>query len=121
MPEPAAVAMPTPFKELWERGPQGQSLCALVNGGLGWLMYLRHDGDAGFSSRNLDYTGPEGATIGYVLANGQRDEYPASWAYPVATVMAALDYFRREGQPAPFVAWHNDSGDGRLPGPPDAD
>ena len=107
--------MPSPFQELWEETPQGQSLCALINGDVGWLMYLSENGGAGFSSRNPGYSGPEEALIEYILANGQRDEYPASWALPVATVMAALEYFRREGRPPPFIAWHNDSGDGLPP------
>lgn len=105
------------FKELWEEGPHGQQLCALVAGSMGWLMYLREPGDAGFSSRNPAYAGPADAVINYVLSNGQVDSYPASWAYPVDVVMQALDYFRAEGRPPPFISWHNDAGDGEPPAP----
>lgn len=40
------------FQEIWEEGRHGQLLCALIAGSMGWLMYLRGEGDAGFSSRN---------------------------------------------------------------------
>jgi hypothetical protein len=99
-------------REIWVETPDGQSMCALINGDMGWIMYLRYHGDAGFSSRNRAYQGDESATIDYVLSNGQGDRYPAAWALPIATVEQALDYFRQNGKPAPFVAWHNDSGDG---------
>lgn len=80
-------------------------------------MYLRHDGDAGFSSRNPNYSGPPEEMIEYRLNNGQRDFYPRAWAYPTETIERALDYFRRHGAPPHFITWHNDSGDGTDPPP----
>lgn len=100
------------YREIWVENADGQSICALINGDLGWLMFLRYSGDPGFSSRNPDYNGAESAAIDYVLFNGQRDRYPASWALPFAVVDRALEYFRNEGKPPRFVFWHNDSGDG---------
>jgi hypothetical protein len=99
-------------REIWIESPNGSSLCALINGDLGWLMFLRASGDAGFSSRNPDYAGPSDAKITYVLSNGQADSYPAAWALPVATVEQALFFFRRHGSPPSFIAWHNDTNDG---------
>nr|WP_185826078.1 Imm1 family immunity protein [Xanthomonas sp. SI] len=104
-------------QELWYQAAGGQSLCALINGGVGCLMYLREAGDAGFSSRNPDYSGPEDAMIEFILGNGQLDLYPASWTLPLAHVMRAIDYFQSTGLPPPFIAWNNDSDDGSLPGP----
>jgi hypothetical protein len=89
-------------------------MCALINGDRGWLMYLRWDGDAGFSSRNPAYDGPSNAEIEYQLSNGQHDMYPASWALPLAQVRQALDFFDLNHRPPPFVVWHNDSGDGKT-------
>jgi hypothetical protein len=106
----------SPFEEVWAESPDGQALCALINGDRGWLMYLREEGDAGFSSRNPTYDGPPDAQIEYELSNGQRDLYPASWALPVAEVRRALAYFKREHRPPPFVAWYNDAGDGAVIG-----
>ena len=107
----------SPFREIWVDGPYGQMVCALINGEAGCLMYLRESGDAGFSSRNPGYVGAAEAVIPYVLSNGQEDKYPAAWAYPVATVEKAIEYFRTHGIPPPFISWHNDSGDGLPPGP----
>src|SRR4051812_13636358 len=91
------------FNEHWVHAPDGQALCALINGDRGWLMYLRREGDAGFSSRNPDYAGPPDAEIEYRLSNGQHDTYPAAWALPVEVVCRALDYFKRHHRPPPFV------------------
>lgn len=88
------------------------SMCALVNGNRGWLMYLRYEGDAGFSSRDPAYLGGESKTIDYLLSNGQGDEYPASWAIPLEKIVAALEWFATNKHSPAWVTWFNDSGDG---------
>ena len=100
--------MKAPFEEVWLRLPDDQILCALINGDRGWLMYLREEGDSGFSSRNSTYDGPPDAKIEYELSNGQHDLYPASWALPIAEVRRAIEYFEREHKRPPFVVWHED-------------
>jgi hypothetical protein len=95
------------FQEIWEYFGE-KAMCALINGAQGWLMYLDEPGDSGYSSRNPAYAGPAGAKLEYYLGNGQRDEYPAAWAYPVDVIQRADDYFRREGKRAPFIEWHRD-------------
>jgi hypothetical protein len=100
--------MESPFDEVWVDSPDGQALCALINGDRGWLIYLREAGDSGFHSYNPAYDGPPDAVIEYGLSNGQHDVYPASWALPVAEVRRALEYFEREHERPPFVAWHED-------------
>lgn len=100
--------MESPFAEIWVESPNGQSLCGLINGDWGWLMYLREEGDPGFSSRNPNYAGPADATIEYRLDNGQHDLYPASWALPVSEIHRALNYFKRERRRPPFITWHED-------------
>jgi len=97
-----------PFDEIWLEAPDGQSLCALINGDRGWLMYLRAPGDSGFSSRDPSYLGDPHATIEYRLSNGQHDWYPASWSLPIVEIRRALDYFAREHARPPDVAWHAD-------------
>jgi immunity protein Imm1 of predicted polymorphic toxin system len=110
----------SPFREIWINSPSGRFLCALINGDVGWLMYLREEGDAGFSSRNPDYKGNPDETVEYRLNNGQVHEYPRSWAYPVEVIERAISHFRETGSPPLFIHWHNDSGDGRSiePGAP---
>ena len=104
------------FLELWVERVDTSALCALVNGELGWLMYLRENGDSGFSSRNPDYDGPPEATIRYRLENGQVDEYPASWALPRSEIQKALAHFITSNKPPSWLAWHNDSDDGTVIG-----
>lgn len=104
------------FLELWATAPSGQSLCALVSDDVGWLMFLRENGDAGFSTRNPDYSGDSDEFIDYHLENGQHDQYPASWALPISEVQRALEHFIIHSEPAPWLTWHNDSGDGTTIG-----
>jgi hypothetical protein len=96
-----------------------------LNRSIGWLMYLRHYGDAGFSSRNPAFDVSAAAqcnpasvsrcggvlvpVIEYRLSNGQLDQYPASWALPEEEVMCALEYFiKHQGARPPFVVWNDD-------------
>jgi hypothetical protein len=82
---------------------------SIINGEAAWLMYVRHEGDAGFSTRNRQYAGPEKAVIEYCLSNGQRDEYPASWNITAAEALRGLEYFLKEEVMAPWLHWHDDS------------
>ena len=109
-------AKASPFREVWLESPDGKSLCALINGDVGWLMYLRENGDAGFSSRNPGYAGPPDEMVEYCLSNGQRDLYPRGWAYPTPVIERAMEYFREHGEPPPFISWYNDSEDGTTIG-----
>jgi hypothetical protein len=102
------------YAEIWIDHGDFPSLCALVNGDRGWLMYLRYDGDAGFSSRNPTYAGPKDAVVDYFLSNGQQDEYPASWTLPRSEVFEALEWFAANKASPPSITWFNDSGDGTV-------
>jgi hypothetical protein len=96
------------FEEIWIEAPDGSAICALINGDVGWLMFLREPGDAGCSSRNPRYAGQPEATIEYRLDNGQHDEYPAAWALPEPEIRRALDHFSRTHEKPPFILWHED-------------
>jgi hypothetical protein len=98
------------YREVWINVTDGPALCALFSGGTGWLMYIRESGDAGFSSRNLNYEGKANAVLEYRLGNGQHEFYPASWALPEALVIKALEHFVKCQQRAPFIQWNDDSG-----------
>jgi hypothetical protein len=118
------------FRDISLKSDQGgPTLFALLNGCIGWLMYLRHDdGDSGFRSHNAAFDGSDPApgrpafvsrfngeavaVIEYRLSNGQVDQYPASWALPEQEIMRALEYFvEHRGGRAPFVRWHGDAGE----------
>jgi hypothetical protein len=102
------------YAEIWVDRADYPRVCALVNGDRAWLMYLRYEGDAGFSSRDSTYAGPEQAMMDFYLSNGQLDEYPLAWTIPIKQVFAALEWFAAKGNSPRDIAWHNDSGDGAM-------
>ena len=104
------------YLDLWAHAAPDQSLVALISGTVGWLMFLRENGDAGFSSRNPSFSGDPDALVDYYLDNGQHDQYPASWALPIEEVQRAMEHFITKAQPADWLTWHNDSGDGAVIG-----
>jgi len=100
----------TQFAEvgIWHTGGW-PSIFALFNGEAAWLMYMRYEGDAGFSTRNPQYAGPEKAVIEYHLSNGQPDEYPAAWNITTAEALRALEHFFAEAAMAPWLHWYDDT------------
>ena len=104
-----------PYREIWvcpqETPEDERAMMALINGDWGWLMYLREDGDSGFSSRNPDYTGTEGDgnKMEFLLSNGQMDFYPLSYLLPTEQVLRALDYFETYHRLPEFIIWHDDA------------
>lgn len=103
------------YKEIWiypeETEDDERAMVALINQDWGWLMYLREDGDSGFSSRNPDYAGTDddGKTMDFMLSNEQLDHYPLSYVLSVEQVMKALDYFEKHHELPEFITWHNDA------------
>jgi len=61
----------TQFSEVWliptEEWP---TLAMLVNGDAAWLMFLRYEGDSGFSTRNPKYAGPATSMLEFYLSSG---------------------------------------------------
>jgi len=97
---------PSQFKEIWLDGENGSKLCALINGDIGWLMYLRFEGDAGFSSRNPHISSEE--DVEFILNNGQRDVYPKNWTYHVSKLSGAMRSFLQDGKLPSQLEWHDD-------------
>ena len=88
----------------------GPSLTALTHGARGWLMFLREEGDCGFSSRDPAYAGARSDMLKFRLDNGQCDEYPAHWTLPLEQVHRAfVDFFENHGALPPGIEWHDDS------------
>ena len=94
------------FKEIWVNSEDEQSMCALINGEYGWLMYLKEEGDTGLTSRNPNYNGCDNKTMKFMLSNGQIDEYPMAWVLSVELVNDALTYFEKTHQLPDFIIWH---------------
>jgi hypothetical protein len=99
------------FAEVWVMRGRFPALCALLNGDRGWLTCLRHEGDAGFSTRNPAYAGPPDAILQFMLSTGQVDEHPAAWTYSRAEILAAVRLFAETGRCPATLTWFNDSGD----------
>ncbi|THH36209.1 hypothetical protein E4Z66_14280 [Aliishimia ponticola] len=95
--------------EIWASEGDGSSLCALFNRHRGWLMFLRFEGDAGFSSRNPLKEESEGPEEIFVLSNGQVDSYPSSWTMERKIVFDAFLEFVTSGRRPANVDWHDDT------------
>ena len=97
------------FLEVWLNVDNGPSICAHMNRDVGWVMYLRENGDPGFSSRNPALNGTEKKLIEFELSNGQMDEYPGSWTFSKTQCFEALNYFLLHQARTPLMEWHDDS------------
>lgn len=90
--------------ELWIYARAGPSMCLLRNDQNAWLMYLRFEGDSGFTSIG-DETLDGMAT--FELSNGQIDEYPLSWCVPLPQAWQAIEQFFVDGGARPqAIAWN---------------
>lgn len=95
--------------EIWVSEGSGPSLCALLNRQCGWLMFLRFEGDTGFSSWQPLRVQSERPEEAFVLWNGQVDTYPSSWTMDRKVVFDALLEFVASGQRPSMVDWHDDT------------
>jgi hypothetical protein len=91
--------------ELWLKTNHGPMICMLRNEANAFLMYLRAEGDAGFTSRSTEISG----TATFRLSNGQEDEYPLSWCVEIADCYKALVlFFSNNGDKPDSIIWHTD-------------
>lgn len=96
------------YHEIWIDGNDDSHLCALINGNMGYLMYLPDEDGRSFSSRNPDYKGDNNKLLDFSLENGQLDYYPLSWCLPLSTIEKALIYFKESKKCPSFIKWHDD-------------
>jgi hypothetical protein len=99
--------------ELWvER--ESARMCVLLSSGRALLLFMRHSGDPGFSSRNPAFDPQTKSVHRFRLSNGQVDEYPVAWTYSSDDAFRALQEFAASGRVPDDMAWHNDSEDGQA-------
>jgi hypothetical protein len=92
--------------ELWLKTDHGPMISMLRNEANGFLMYLRADGDAGFTSRSVQ---DRSGTATFRLSNGQEDEYPLSRCVDISECYKALAaFFSRNGDRPDSILWHAD-------------
>lgn len=85
------------------------SMLMLTHDDRALLLYFRHDGDAGLTSRDPAHSGPPHAMLDFELSNGQVDSYPAYWTMPLNDAVCALEYAFLHRAPAPWVMWNDEA------------
>ncbi|MEO1173405.1 MAG: Imm1 family immunity protein [Myxococcota bacterium] len=96
------------YSEVWIEHIDGSRLCVLLSPGFGFLMYLRDDCDAGFSTRKAEWDDPD-EEVEFELSNGQVDRYPKRLAQSRATALDAARHFIETRSLLATISWHNDS------------
>lgn len=98
------------FAEIWLslNKQDTPSLCILVNKERAFVMYLRYNGDVGYTSRDLTKSNTT-EKIDFYLANGQLDKYPLFSTIPIQDAIKALQYFYLHQNMDPIITWYNDN------------
>jgi hypothetical protein len=89
--------------------PAGSFISALINRDRALVIFGRHAGDPGLSSRSRDIPSDQAQALEFYLSNGQRDEYPSMWTIPTSEALTAFDYAFIHQQAAPWITWHDDA------------
>jgi hypothetical protein len=90
----------------WLESSSGRAIAFTSNGSRAMVMLLEHaDGDPG--EHAID-PGGVGSSGGFVLENGQVDEYPDSDTVPMAEALRILAHVVSEGVPPRDASWHVD-------------
>src|SRR6267378_797803 len=64
----------TQFSEVWMQHAAGwPAIGALINGEAAWLTYVRHEGDAGFSTRKMTVINKSCGRLAWPSASGRGD------------------------------------------------
>jgi hypothetical protein len=95
--------------EIWLEHPDGPLLCVLPGPGRVYVMYLAEEGDAGYHA--VDPASSPEVERGYVLSNGQRDEWPDCETVSSDNALPIVEHLLRYNERWPGVAWNNDGED----------
>ncbi|MFE3016923.1 hypothetical protein [Streptomyces sp. NPDC059256] len=91
--------------ETWLRSSAGRSLAFVTNTERAMVMLLAGAGDPG--EHAVD-PGADGWSDGFLLANGQDDEYPDEDTVPLAAAFRIVAHILAEGSPPPDAPWSID-------------
>ncbi len=90
----------------WLESSRGRTITLVSNGFRAMLMLLEHsDGDPG--EHAIDPAGV-GSSGGFVLENGQVDDYPDQDTVPMGEALRILAHLVAEGVPPSDASWHVD-------------
>ncbi|MBQ0825692.1 hypothetical protein [Streptomyces tagetis] len=91
--------------ETWLTGSSGRSLAVVTNTERAMVVLLAREGDPG--EHAVD-PGAEGWSDGYVLANGQDDEYPDEDTIPLDEAFRIVEHLVGEGAWPADARWVSD-------------
>jgi hypothetical protein len=91
--------------ETWLTSSSGRSLALISNTERAMVMLLHGEDDPGEHAVDPDASG---SSKGFVLANGQHDEYPDEDTLPLAEALQVVQYILATGAPPPHAAWSID-------------
>lgn len=90
----------------WLTSSQGRRLGLVSNGSRAMVLLLDHDGDPG--EHAVDPDAGTGSSDGYVLENGQVDEYPDQDTVPVDEAVRIVAHVLAHGAPPGDAGWQVD-------------
>jgi hypothetical protein len=91
--------------EAWLTSSSGRSLAFISNTERAMVVLLDGEDDPG--EHAVD-PGASGSSTGFVLANGQHDEYPDEDTLPLAEALQVVQHILATGAPPPHAAWSID-------------
>ncbi|MFE7217072.1 hypothetical protein ACFU93_46350 [Streptomyces sp. NPDC057611] len=91
--------------ETWLISSSGRSLAFISNTERAMVMLLHGEDDPG---EHAVAPGASGSSKGFVLANGQHDEYPDEDTLPLAEALQVVQHILTTGAPLPHAAWSID-------------
>ncbi|MFC7266061.1 hypothetical protein [Streptomyces lutosisoli] len=91
--------------ETWLTSSHGRSLAVITNTDRAMVMLLDHEDDPGEHAITPKVAGRSG---GFVLTNGQHDEYPDEDAVPLTEALRTINQVLTTGGPPADAAWSID-------------
>lgn len=91
--------------ESWLTSSSGRLLVVVTNTKRAMVLLLDGEGDPG--EHAID-PGADGSSSGYVLANGQNDEYPDNDTVPLPEALRIVRHILTHGTPPADTAWRVD-------------
>lgn len=91
--------------ESWLTSTSGRLLAVTTNTERAMVVLLDGEGDSGGHAADPE---ADGLSNGFVLANGQHDEYPDEDTVPVTEALRVVHHIITKGVPPADVAWRVD-------------
>lgn len=99
-----ALALDFPHAELWLQQPdEGQSLCLLSSPDRAVLVWQPSPNEDGMRSHNP--AGNADERVDFRLANGEKSQFPGTWAVAKEEALRAYIHFFRTGERAGWLEW----------------